>query len=108
FPPPTKRLRRVLLHLSYSTTPSHRRLHDTMPISAVSSCKNAMEPLRSLDQLVGSGEDHWGQRKVEHLGSLHIDYNLKHCGLLDWQIAWHRSLEYLMHECGSPAVHISL
>src|SRR5262245_30546236 len=33
---PTKRLGRVLLHLSYSTTPSHRRLHDTMPGSAVS------------------------------------------------------------------------
>src|SRR5580693_1607914 len=74
--PPTERLRRANLHLSYSMTLS--RLLDTMPLADIIA--------RSLDNFIGELLEMQRHFKAECLGRLEIDDKLE----LDWRL--HRNL----------------
>src|SRR5262245_7741902 len=88
---------------SYSTTPSHRRLHDRMPIPAVSTCSNVrVRKLGLLDQLVRKREQRGRHGETERLGDPDVNDQLELSRLLDGEVGGLCPLQDLVHEGGSP------
>src|SRR5712691_2020429 len=60
---------------------------------------------RSLNHFIRTCQNRRRQRQAEGLGGLHVDDQLELRWLLDWQVAWLRSFENLVHVCGGVPVH---
>src|SRR5262249_12440183 len=66
--------------------------------------RDAQKRCRSLDHLVGAGEQRWRDFELERFGGLHIDHQVELGGPVDWQVARRCAFEDSSGIESSPAI----